>query len=61
MLPKPDVGQKVRLEGREGQFIVKSVSMDGGLVDIVAETDRNIEIVNVPCVDLLFAEGESPD
>jgi hypothetical protein len=36
MLPIPDVGQKVRVEGHEGDFFVKSVSEDGGMVDVVA-------------------------
>jgi hypothetical protein len=50
MLPKPDVGQKVRVEGHEGDFFVKSVSEDGGMVDLVAEADSSIEIEGVPCL-----------
>ena len=30
MLPKPDVGQLVRLEAYDGRLIVKRVSDDGG-------------------------------
>jgi hypothetical protein len=54
MLPKPDVGQKVRVEGRERDFIVKSVSEDGGLVDVVADADPSVEIAGVPCLTLMF-------
>ena len=61
MLPKPDVGQKVRLEDRDGQFIVKSVSADGGLVDLVSDTDPSVVVANVPCLELLLAEGDDPE
>jgi hypothetical protein len=42
MLPKPDVGQLVRLETYDGRLIVKRVSDDGGRVDLVSETDPNL-------------------
>jgi hypothetical protein len=61
MLPKPDVGQKVRVEGREGDFFVKSVSEDGSMVDVVAEGDPSVEITGVPCLALMLPEVDFPD
>jgi hypothetical protein len=61
MLPKPDVGQLVRLETYDGRLIVKKVSDDGGRVDLVSETDPNLTINDVPCLDLLFTEDYSAD
>jgi hypothetical protein len=61
MLPKPDVGQKVRVEGHEGDFFVKSVSEDGGMVDVVAEADPSVEITGVSCLSLMLPEVEFPD
>ena len=39
MLPKPEVGQLVRLENYDERLIITSVSEDGGKVDLVSETD----------------------
>ena len=61
MLPKPDVGQLVRLETYDGRLIVKRVSDDGGRVDIVSEADPNFTINDVPCLDLLLTEDYSAD
>jgi hypothetical protein len=61
MLPKPDVGQRVRVEGREGDFLVKSVSEDGGSVDVVTEADPSVEITGVPCLSLMLPEVDFPD
>jgi hypothetical protein len=61
MLPKPDVGQKVRVEGYEGDFIVKSVNEDGGVVDVVSEADQSVEVMGVPCLSLMLPEVEFPD
>ena len=61
MLPKPDVGQRVRVEGRDGDFIVKAVSEDGGMVDLMSEADSSIEITGVPCLSLMLPEVENPD
>jgi hypothetical protein len=61
MLPKPDVGQLVRLETYDGRLIVKKVSDDGGRVDLVSETDPKLAINDVPCLDLLLAEDYSAD
>jgi hypothetical protein len=61
MLPIPDVGQKVRVEGHEGDLFVKSVSEDGSMVDVVAEADPSFEIAGVPCLALMFPEVDLPD
>jgi hypothetical protein len=61
MLPKPDVGQLVRLETYDGRLIVKRVSDDGGRVDLVSETDPSLTINDVPCLDLLLTEDYSAD
>jgi hypothetical protein len=61
MLPKPDVGQLVRLETYDGRLIVKKVSDDGGRVDLVAETDPNLTFNGVPCLELLLTEDHSAD
>jgi hypothetical protein len=61
MLPKPDVGQLVRLETYDGRLIVKKVSDDGGRVDLVSETDPNFTINDIPCLDLLLTEDYSAD
>ena len=61
MLPKPDVGQRVRVEGRDGDFIVKAVSADGGIVDLVSEADPSVEVTGVACLSLMLPEVEFPD
>jgi hypothetical protein len=61
MLPKPDVGQLVRLETYDGRLIVKKVSDDGGRVDLVSETDPNLTFNDVPCLELLPTEDYSAD
>ena len=61
MLPKPDVGQLVRLETYDGRLIVKRVSDDGGRVDLASEADPNLTINDVPCLDLLLTEDYSAD
>jgi hypothetical protein len=61
MLPKPDVGQLVRLETYDGRLIVKKVSDDGGRVDLVSETDPNLTFNDVPCLELLLTEDYSAD
>jgi hypothetical protein len=61
MLPKPDVGQLVRLETYDGRLIVKKVSDDGGRVDLVSETDTNLTFNDVPCLELLLTEDYSAD
>lgn len=61
MLPKPMVGQLVRLEKYDERFIVKRVSDDGGRVDLVSETDPKLAINDVLCLDLLLAEDYSAD
>ena len=58
MLPKPDVGQRVRVEGRDGDFIVKAVSADGGIVDLVSEADSSVEVTGVACLSLMLPEVE---
>ena len=54
--PTPQVGQFVRLEGYKGRLVIKAVSEDGGLVDLVSECDPNYIRNNVPCMDLLIGE-----
>lgn len=61
MLPKPEIGQLVRLETYDGRLIIKSVSDDGGKVDLVSETDPSYQLNNVPCLNLLLAEDYSND
>jgi hypothetical protein len=61
MLPKPQVGQKVRVEKQDGVFVVKTVSADGGQVDLVSANDKGVELTDIPCLDLLLAEGEDPE
>lgn len=61
MLPKPEMGQKVLVDGREQRFIVKAVSSDGARVNLMSENAPGIELLNVPCVALLLDEGESAD
>ena len=61
MLPKPDVGQLVRLEGHDARFVIKRVSDDGAVVDLVSESDPTYIINDVPCPDLLLPEGYSAD
>jgi hypothetical protein len=57
MLPKPEVGQIVRLDTYEGRLIVRSVSEDGSIVDLASLNDPNYSLSNVPCQQLLPAEG----
>ena len=57
MLPKPEVGQIVRLDTYEGKLIVKAVSEDGGTVDLASVSDPNYTLSKVPCPQLLPAEG----
>jgi hypothetical protein len=54
MLPKPEVGQLVRLENYDERLIITSISDDGGKVDLVSETDPTHRISDVPCLDLLL-------
>jgi len=54
--PTPQVGQVVRLEGYKGRFVIRAVSEDGGLVDLVSECDPNCIRNKVPCMDLLIGE-----
>jgi hypothetical protein len=61
MLPKPDIGQLVRLENYDGRLIIRSVSEDGGTVILVSDVDPSFQITNVRCVDLLLAEDYSAD
>ena len=61
MLPKPDVGQLVRLETYDGRLIVKRVSDDGGRVHLVSEADPNLTINDVPCLDVLLTEDHLAD
>jgi hypothetical protein len=61
MLPKPEIGQLVRLENHDERLVIKSVSDDGGKVDLVSETDSSYQISDVPCLDLLLAEDYSAD
>lgn len=57
MLPKPDVGQIVRLDTYEGKLIIRAVSEDGSTVDLASAADPNYSLSNVPCQQLLPAEG----
>lgn len=61
MLPSPQIGQYVRLEDYEGRLIVKAVSDDGGMVDLVSESDSTYVRNDVRCVDLLLAEDYSAE
>jgi hypothetical protein len=61
MLPKPEIGQLVRLDRYEGRLIIKAVSDDGGKVDLVSESDPTYTIDGVACVDLLLANDYSAD
>jgi hypothetical protein len=61
MLPKPDIGQLVRLENYDGRLIVKSVSDDGGKVDLISESDPAYQVRDVSCLDLLLVEDYSAD
>lgn len=61
MLPAPQIGQYVRLDDYEGRLIVKAVSNDGGIVDLVSESDPNYVRNDVRCVDLLLAEDYSAE
>jgi hypothetical protein len=60
MLPKPQVGQKVRLDDHEEQFIIRSVSDDGGEVSVVSVLNPDQVLEHIPCLDLLLTEGD-PD
>ena len=57
MLPKPEVGQIVRLDTYEGESIVTTVSEDGSTVDLASAADPNYSLRGVPCQQLLPAEG----
>jgi hypothetical protein len=57
LLPKPEVGQIVRLDTFKNQFIVTAVSEDGGTVDLASTGDPNHSLRSVPCEQLLPAEG----
>jgi hypothetical protein len=57
LLPKPEVGQIVRLDSFEGKLIVVSVSEDGGSVDLVSAADPSHSLSGVPCEQFLPAEG----
>jgi hypothetical protein len=61
MLPEPEIGQFVRLENHNERLIIKSVSSDGGKVDLISETDPAYQIKDVPCLDLLLAENYSAE
>jgi hypothetical protein len=61
MLPTPQVGQYVRLEDYDGRLIIKSVSEDGGSVDLISQCDPNYVRNAVRCVDLLLAEDYSAE
>lgn len=61
MLPTPQIGQYVRLDDYEGRLIVKTVSEDGGRVDLVSECDPNYVRNDVGCIDLLLAEDYSAE
>ncbi len=61
MLPKPDIGQLVRLPDYEGRLIIKAVSEDGGKVNVVSESDPSYTCADVPCDELLLADGYSAD
>lgn len=61
MLPSPQIGQHVRLEDYGGRLIVKAVSDDGGMVDLVSECDPAYVRNDVRCVDLLLAEDYSAE
>jgi hypothetical protein len=57
LLPKPEVGQIVRLDTYEGESIVTTVSEDGSTVDLASAADPNYSLRGVPCQQLLPAEG----
>ena len=57
LLPKPEVGQIVRLDTFEGKLIVTAVSEDGGTVDLASAIDSNHILKGIPCEQLLPAEG----
>jgi hypothetical protein len=59
MLPKPQVGQMVRLDTYDGRLIITSVSDDGGKVNLISEADPDYQLNDVPCLDLLLAEDYS--
>ena len=59
LLPKPEVGLRVLVDGREQRFIVKAVSSGGARVNLMSEYDPEMELLDVPCLDLLLDEGES--
>lgn len=61
MLPTPQIGQYVRLDDYEGRLIVKTVSEDGGRVDLVSACDPKYLRNDVRCVDLLLAEDYSAE
>lgn len=61
MLPKPEVGQLVRLEGVDERLVIKAVNQDGGRVDVYPQSNPAGVMHDVPCVDLLLIEDYSAD
>jgi hypothetical protein len=57
LLPEPEVGQIVRLDTYEGKLIVTAVSEDGNTVDLASAADPSQSFHDVPCQQLLPAEG----
>jgi hypothetical protein len=57
LLPKPEVGQIVRLDTYESKLIVTAVSEDGSTVDLASAADPNYSLNGVPFRQLLPAEG----
>jgi hypothetical protein len=57
LLPKPEVGQIVRLDTYEGKLIITAVSEDGSTVDLASAANPNHSLKGVPCQQLLPAEG----
>jgi hypothetical protein len=58
-MPTPEVGQFVRLDGHEERLIVKSLSEDESVVELVSLTDHPCALTEVPVKDLLPGEDLS--
>lgn len=60
MPPKPNVGQKAHLDGREGDFTITSVSANGK-VSVVSDLDPNVKLTDLAYSDLMFPEVGNAD
>ncbi|MDE1175910.1 MAG: hypothetical protein PW789_04820 [Edaphobacter sp.] len=58
-MPTPEIGQLVRLDGHEERLVVKSLSGDERMVELVTLTGHPCSLTEVPVEDLLPGEDLS--